>query len=133
MSLIPDEPDHFNDWLIASGHLDADPAAHLEDGRNFPARAVFGQYVQAEIARPRQPHPPCPGLGRGGRRATPDGYAIRCSNGATVHAGIVVLAVCHVPPSAPALLEQALGGDPRFIANPWTPGCSTPSRPTPAC
>ena len=121
MSLIPDQPDHFNDWLIASGHLDADPAAHLEDGRNFPARAVFGQYVNAEIIR----------LGARIRHvkasaeevvATPDGYAIRCSNGATVHAGILVLAVCHVPPSPPALLERALAGDPRFIANPWTPG-----------
>jgi uncharacterized NAD(P)/FAD-binding protein YdhS len=121
MSLIPDEPDHFNDWLIASGHLDADPAAHLEDGRNFPARAVFGEYVHGEIIR----------LGAHIRHvqacaeevvATPDGYAIRCSNGASVHAGIVVLAVCHVPPSAPAPLEQALAGDPRFIANPWTPG-----------
>jgi uncharacterized NAD(P)/FAD-binding protein YdhS len=121
MSLIPDEPNHFDDWLIASGHLDADPAAHLADGRNFPARAVFGAYVNAEIAK----------LGERIRHvaafaedvtATPEGYTIRCSNGETVHAGIVVLAVCHVPPSAPTLLEAALGGDPRFIANPWAPG-----------
>lgn len=121
MSLIPDEPDHFNDWLIASGHLDTDPAAHLEDGRNFPARAVFGQYVQTEIAslgsRIRHVRASAEEI-----TTTPDGYAIRCSNGATVHAGIVVLAVCHVPPSAPAPLERALDGDPRFIANPWTPG-----------
>lgn len=121
MSLLPDEPDHFNDWLIASGHLDADPAARLADGRNFPARAVFGEYVHAKMEK----------LGSRIRHVvataedvapTPGGYTIRCSNGVSVDAGAVVLAVCHVPPSAPALLEAVLGGDPRFIANPWTPG-----------
>ena len=128
MSLIPDQPEHFNDWLLASSHLALDPAATMEGGRHFPARAVFGSYINEQIAA----------LGTRVEHArttaedvtpTPDGYDIRCADGRTVSAGIVVLAVCHPPPSAPASLDKVLAGHPRFIANPWTAGALDALRP----
>ncbi len=118
MSLIPDQPAHFDDWLEASGALDADPAARRSGGRNFPARAVFGAYVAEQMAAlgPRLVH-------IAGAAATVEpsgaGYRIRTSDGATLHAGIVVLAVAHAPPSPPPALARALAGHPRFVPNPW--------------
>ncbi|PNG25239.1 FAD/NAD(P)-binding protein [Methylocella silvestris] len=121
MSISPEEPNDFNDWLTASGRLDEDPTARLPDGRNFPARAVFGQYMGEQlrafgdkiahvVATAEQVE------------ETPQGYAIACSDGRTIFAKIVVLAVCHPPPSPPAMLADAFAGHSHFIENPWAPG-----------
>ncbi|ACK49742.1 FAD-dependent pyridine nucleotide-disulphide oxidoreductase [Methylocella silvestris BL2] len=121
MSVSPAEPNHFNDWLTASGRLDEDPAARLPDGRNFPARAVFGEYMGEQL---RALGDKIAHVVAAAERveATPQGYAIACSDGRTVFAKIVVLAVCHPPPSPPALLADAFAGHPHFIENPWAPG-----------
>ncbi|MCB4769689.1 FAD/NAD(P)-binding protein [Ancylobacter sp. Lp-2] len=118
MSLDPQQPDQFNDWLEALGRLDADPAARMADGRNFPARAVFGAYVAEAMAAQgaRLVHVRARAL-----RVEPlpaGGYRIHTSDGGSVRAQIVVLAVAHAPPSPPAPL-QALAGHPGFIADPW--------------
>lgn len=118
MSLLPDQPTHFNDWLEASGALDSDPAARMVDGRNFPARSVFGAYVAKQLATlgPRVVHV------RAAAEAVDaikGGYRIRSSDGSTVHAALVVLAVAHAPPSPPHVLASALAGHPRFVPDPW--------------
>jgi uncharacterized NAD(P)/FAD-binding protein YdhS len=118
MSLVPDEPEHFNAWLEASGELDADPAARMPDGRNFPARAVFGDYVsgalKALVPRLRHVRAAARDIAR-----FPGGYRITADDGRLVLAKIVVLAVAHVAPSPPSVLTRAVAGHPRFLANPW--------------
>ncbi|WP_371344941.1 FAD/NAD(P)-binding protein [Ancylobacter sp. IITR112] len=128
MSLLPDQPSHFNDWLDASGTLDADPAARRSGGRNFPARAVFGTYVAAQIAAlgPRVEHLVAAAEAV---EARADGFLIRASDGSAVLAGIVVLAVAHAPPSPPSTLARALAGHPRFVADPWRDGALVAVRP----
>jgi uncharacterized NAD(P)/FAD-binding protein YdhS len=128
MSLVPDQPTHFNDWLEASGALDADPAARRSEGRNFPARAVFGAYVAEQLAAlgPRIVH-----IAAAAEAVDPseDGYRIRTSDGGTVEAGLVVLAVAHAPPSPPSALARALAGHPRFLPDPWQAGALDAVRP----
>lgn len=128
MSLLPDQPTHFNDWLEASGALEADPAARRSEGRNFPARAVFGTYVAAQLAAlgPRVQHVVAAAEAV---EARGDVYRIRISDGATLEAGIVVLAVAHAPPTPPSALARALAGHPRFPPDPWKAGALDAVRP----
>ena len=128
MSLIPDQPTHFNDWLEASGALDADPAARRSEGRHFPARAVFGAYVAEQLAAlgPRVAHVVAAAETV---EAHGDGYRIRTSDGGTLEAGLVVLAVAHAPPSPPAALARALASHPRFVPDPWQAGAIEAVRP----
>lgn len=128
MSLLPDQPTHFNDWLEASGALEADPAARRSEGRNFPARAVFGTYVAAQLAAlgPRVQHVVATAEAV---EARGDVYRIHTSDGATLEAGIVVLAVAHAPPSPPSALARALAGHPRFLPDPWKAGALDAVRP----
>ncbi|WP_421698136.1 FAD/NAD(P)-binding protein [Ancylobacter sp.] len=128
MSLIPDQPTHFNDWLEASGALEADPAARRSEGRNFPARAVFGTYVAEQLTAlgPRVRHIVAAAEAV---EARGDVYRIRTSDGAAVEAGIVVLAVAHAPPSPPTGLARALAGHPRFLPDPWKAGALEALRP----
>lgn len=128
MSLVPDQPTHFNDWLEASGALEADPAARRSEGRNFPARAVFGAYVAEQLAAlgPRVRHIVAAAEAV---EARGDGYRIRTSDGGTLEAGLVVLAVAHAPPSPPSALARALAGHPRFLPDPWKAGALDAVRP----
>lgn len=120
MSLIPDAPDHFNDWLEASGALAADPAARVGE-RNFPSRAVFGAYVAQALAalgpRVRHVRATAEDIDRAG-----EGYLIAASDGTRIRADIVVLAVAHAAPSAPRAVEAALDGHPRYVRDPWGEG-----------
>lgn len=128
MSLIPDTPDHFNDWLETSGALDGDPAARHE-GRSFPSRAVFGLYVSQALAAfaPRLHHI----RARAEDIASVDGrYHIAASDGTLIRADIVVLAVAHAAPSAPRAVEAALDGHPRYVSDPWQSGAFDAIRPT---
>lgn len=128
MSLIPDLPNHFNDWLLASGHLDADAAARMADGRSFPARAIFGAYVNEHIHRLGARIDHAVTIAKAVSR-TSDGYEISCVNGRRIFAKIVILAVCHPPPIVPALLKSALAGHPRLVTNPWSEGALEVIRP----
>ncbi|WP_041781987.1 FAD/NAD(P)-binding protein [Ancylobacter novellus] len=128
MSLVPDQPWHFNDWLETSGALLADPAA-CSNGRNFPSRAVFGRYVTQALAEVS------PRLRHIRSRATDiervDGrYVLTTADGRRVRTDILVLAVAHAAPSAPRAVEAALGGHPRYVNNPCEPGSFDAIRPT---
>lgn len=116
MNLDYDEEGHFEQWLIASGYEARDPAAQIP-GALFPARAAFGDYVNAHIRE----------LGRAvthrktkARAVIPQGggYRVICDDGGEIDADVVVLAVCHTPPQVPSSLAS-LQDRPRFIANPW--------------
>jgi uncharacterized NAD(P)/FAD-binding protein YdhS len=129
MSLQPDAPDHFNDWLEASGALVADPAARHE-GRNFPSRAVFGRYVAQALgeyaARLRHIKALAPHI----ERAADGRYLVTASDGTRIRAEIVVLAVAHAAPTPPRAVEDALAGHPGYVRDPWQAGAFDTLRPT---
>lgn len=127
MSLIPDTPDHFNDWLEASGALEADPAARIGE-RNFPARAAFGAYVAQTVAALGTRLRHVRALAEDIERAGED-YLITASDGTRIRAEIVVLAVAHAAPSPPRAVEEALAGHPRYVRDPWQDGAFDAIRP----
>lgn len=118
MSLVPDQPNHFIDWLERTGCLAGDPSAFMPDGRIFPARAVFGDYVRDTLATlgPRLVHVQAQAEAI---EASRQGYDIACSDGSFIHAERVVLAVAHGAPCPPSLLDRAFTGQPRYIRDPW--------------
>jgi uncharacterized NAD(P)/FAD-binding protein YdhS len=119
MSLDPEQPQHFENWLVETGALRDDPESRLADGRSFPRRTLFGRYVGEQLSEAIS-------VGRLEHRrdsvtkVTPrtDGYGVSLSKGETLEATIVIIASTHPPPSAPAALRRALAGDKRFIAEP---------------
>ena len=119
MSVLPDDPDHCHRWLLDHGAPARDPACTTQDGRLYPARAVFGQYVdavlRAQVAasqgvtfshRPTQVQAVNP---RGER------FEIVLEGGGSMDADAVVLAVSHSAPEIPAVLQ----GCRAVIRNPW--------------
>ena len=124
MSLFPELPDHFDAWLRAFGMPEADPEGVLPDGRLYPRRPLFGQYVHATLlaavqaARAEFRH-----LRQRAVAALPagDGFAVRLEDGQTLQADRLVLAVSHIAPDLPRFLHP-LAGDARLVADPWQPG-----------
>ena len=118
MSLDPQQPQHFENWLVETGALRDDPESRLADGRSFPRRTLFGRYVGEQLSEAIS-------VGRlehcrdSVTKVTPrsDGYGVSLSKGETLEATIVIIASTHPPPSAPAALRRALAGHKRFIAN----------------
>ena len=119
----PNEPGAFHAWLESSGALADDPEAQLPDGRRYPRRAAFGQYVQQRLAQAvaAPGAPPFRHLRASARSVNPlgIGYAIALDDGVEHLADIVVLAVSHPAPAVPAPL-RGVAAAPKFFANPWT-------------
>lgn len=124
MSLFPDRPAHFEDWLQRSGVLEDDPATSAHDGHNYPRREVFGRYMAGLVEQCGAARREVTIEHRRARAAsadaTGDGFLVRFEDGGTLRADYLVLAVSHPAPAAPKLLA-ALGA-PAVIANPWVPG-----------
>jgi uncharacterized NAD(P)/FAD-binding protein YdhS len=128
MSLFPDEPAHFRDWVLATGACTDDAQATLPDGRLYPRRAVFGRYVAAQLA---------PLLESGRvihvRDCVEDlawagaAWLVRAASGQVHDAEIVVLATGQAPAVAPPVLAP-LAGHPAFIAAPLTQGLASIAR-----
>lgn len=120
MSLISAEPAHFAAWLERSGALEGDPAAIAENGAAFPQRGLFGRYVREQLgpltARGTLTHVAGPV-----ERVERDGRRFRVATSEAVHrADLVVLAMTHPLPAAPAALAP-VSDRPGFIANPYAP------------
>jgi uncharacterized NAD(P)/FAD-binding protein YdhS len=120
MSLVPDDPQHFERWLTGSGELERDTDALWKNGDVYPRRRVFGRYVAEHLA---------PYLGSGAvrhveglatrvtRDANGAGWTVHTSDGAVV-ADIVVLAATHPLPGIPTALIP-LAEAPGFVADPY--------------
>ncbi|WP_331375217.1 FAD/NAD(P)-binding protein [Sinorhizobium chiapasense] len=118
MSLYPDDPESFANYIARSGTRADDPAAYTAEGIPFPRRSVFGDYVAAEIA---------PLLSSGAiehRRKrvtdvkrTGEGWMILAEDVEAVVADVVVLAVSHPAPSLPKALRPLLA-HPKLVADP---------------
>jgi len=118
MIIDDDDTEHFHRWLTDTGYLATDRRAAMPDGRLFPTRAAFGCYVAEQV---RSLSPSITHLRSKAVSAseTKGGFHITCSDGATIDAAMMVLAVCHTPPAVPASL-RSLCSHPRFFPDPWS-------------
>jgi uncharacterized NAD(P)/FAD-binding protein YdhS len=119
MSLLPEDPLHFDAWLRARGIPSEDPASAMPDGRLYPARAQFGRYVAESLQAQVEAHP---GVRFRHVRAcaqgvTPagQGWDIRLEGGDTLQADAAVLAVSHSAPDLPAMFASVPG----VVPDPW--------------
>ena len=116
MSAFPDRPEHFAEWLAATG---------AEGGGDaFASRALYGDYLQALLREAL-------GEGAAGRLlleqdeavgAAPidGGFEVRLAMGRTIFADAIVLAVGSGPPRpAPGAVPE-LAASPAYAANPWS-------------
>ncbi len=111
MSVLPEQPTHFHDWLHEMDEPSRDPACAMPDGRLYPSRALFGQYVNATLLAQAAVTPgvglhhvrsPALHLASVGER-----FEITLTDGQNIQADAVVLAMTHPPPSTPPALEGA--------------------------
>ncbi len=119
MSVIPEAPLHFHEWLLAEGEPARDPASAMPDGRLYPARRVFGRYVEAQLmaqiaARPGVVFRHIRGSAQR-VAAEGDRLAVAVDDGEILHADAVVLAISHSAPDLPSPLR----GSQAVLADPW--------------
>ncbi|OWW04582.1 hydroxyacylglutathione hydrolase [Rhizobium sp. R72] len=115
MSLLPDHPADFLEWIARNDAIADDPEACRPDGSLFPRRHVFGAYIASALApfvrsgavRHRR------ALVTGVRR---DGalWHIADSQGGQLFADFLVIATSHPSPSTPTVLRALIGHD-RFV------------------
>ncbi|TCL93758.1 putative NAD(P)/FAD-binding protein YdhS [Rhizobium sp. PP-WC-2G-219] len=130
MSLRPDEPEHFAAWLERTNATAEDSQARRPDGALYPRRGMFGAYVADSL----KPHIES-GAVRHVRsavtavRSGAGGWEIEDDTGTRHDATLVVIATTHPPPAPPRALAEALGGHPRFVADPTRPRSLAAIRP----
>lgn len=112
MSSLPDEPEHFINWLKHQN-----PKARDTD---FVPRQIFGEYlshclVEAEQAKSATVHFQKVHQEAMAIQIESEGYAITLKDGSSLHADRVVLALGNHPNSLPNFPNSE-----RFIANPWS-------------
>ena len=119
MSVFPDDPGNFDQWLRDEGEPLRDPSCVVPDVGLFPSRAVFGRYVDAML---RQQAGKANGVTFTHRRARATavvphgaGFSVTLDDGSSLPASTVVLAIGHTVPDLPAMLR----GVPGVIADPW--------------
>jgi uncharacterized NAD(P)/FAD-binding protein YdhS len=121
MSIDPDTPSHFMDWLASPRGPMLDPASVTRKGDFFPPRAVFGAYM-ADCLAPMLESGAVLHLRDAALTVTPDaggaGYLVGLADNLPLRADIVVIATSHPAPDLPAGLLAVAGSD-RIIANPY--------------
>lgn len=129
MSVDPEQPDDFANWLAETGYAGTDAVAAMPDGNLFPRRKAFGEYVAARLA----PHVVDGTVEHVRARVdslskTEAGWTVATDEGVSYSADRVVIATTHPSPTAPRLLAAMLEGHPRFIADATVPGALEPIR-----
>ncbi|APH53890.1 Pyridine nucleotide-disulfide oxidoreductase family [Granulibacter bethesdensis] len=125
MSLFPDLPDHFDEWLRQRNVPQSDAHSTMEDGRIYARRSVFGDYVddtirsmiEAASGRVIVRHLRLRAMSAS-RNQT--GWGITLEDGSLIAADILVLGVSHTAPDLPAAL-RGLAGEKGLVADPWRP------------
>jgi len=119
MTFVPGDDEHFQRWLFETGALAGDPEATTAEGHVFARRSAFGRYVAAQLA-------PLVAAGRVEHRRSrvravtraQDGiWRVAAEEGPALVADLVVVATSHPSPQAPAILDRALAGHPRYVAD----------------
>ncbi|KAA1178836.1 hydroxyacylglutathione hydrolase [Rhizobium tropici] len=122
MSLLPDDIEHFQRWLQQRDALADDETAVAANGNLFPRRSVFGKYINSMI-HPFVEDGRVVHIRQGVERIEKaDGrWAVTGAAGQRVDADILVIATSHPSPLPPQVLQDALGGHPRFVPDPTRP------------
>ncbi len=124
MAVLPDELEGFDIWIKAAGRLEADPAAFYPDRGIFPARALFGLYVDELLrkAAAAAPHVAFRHVQTRVEAATRGGdiFRLECASGESIDADILLLATGHPAPRLPWPLSE-LPRHEGLIVNPWRP------------
>ena len=119
MSVLPDQPTHFHDWLLAGGEPARDPACAMPDGRLYPSRAVFGRYVDAQLRAQVAANPGVAFAHVRDEAVRLDGdgagFSVGLAGGGELRADLVVLAVTHTRPDLPSVLR----GSGAVLPDPW--------------
>ena len=121
LSLYPDAPTHFADWL----QQQPESAAGVP---GFAPRSAYGRYLHAQLAPALSPGPGQPGVQWHGTRAVaapllPDGRrAVQLADGREILSDYVVLALGNFPPPPPAGPDLAYLTHPGYHADPWAAG-----------
>ncbi|QFY62828.1 SidA/IucD/PvdA family monooxygenase (plasmid) [Rhizobium grahamii] len=121
MSLLPDHPEDFVEWIARQNAVADDSDALRTDGALFPRRSVFGAYVasalsplvQAGIIKHQR-------VVVGAIRREGGAWQIIDTQGGQTSADYLVIATSHPAPSAPRALS-GLAGHPRFVADSTSP------------
>ncbi len=119
MSLLPDDLEHFQRWLLERDALAGDEVAVAANGGLFPRRSLFGNYINSMIrpfvedGRLTHVQQSVERIRRWGHRWVVTGDAEQ-----EVDADILVIATSHPSPLPPRLLQDALADHPRFVADP---------------
>ncbi len=129
MTLFPERPNDFDDWVRQGDALDDDPEAIWQGGAAFPRRAAFGRYVAELIASRQKTRLQAPITHIRGRaiavRRQGRAFRLTLQDDRELGVDIIVLATSHPPPGVPSQIANALGGDTRLIADPWAPDALT--------
>jgi len=124
MILYLDDIDHFSRYVRDKGAIAEDPAATTADGMVYPRRAVFGDYMAAEVATHQAQNPSRSIISHIRDRAvaldeTADCLRLTTEQGRVLEADRVLLSPSHGRPSIPGGLAPDLADDPRYVADPW--------------
>ncbi len=115
MTLLPDDPEHFQRWVDKGNHLATDPDAYGEDGQPYPRRSLFGEYVDEHLApllrrgQVRHVRQAVRSVGREASR-----WRVATGDGQSIEVDRLVIASTHPKPGFPAELA-ALRGHPRVV------------------
>jgi uncharacterized NAD(P)/FAD-binding protein YdhS len=129
MSLMPDDIEQFQRWIVDNDAVAGDDDAMAADGNLFPRRSLFGAYVSAMV----QPLVDSGDIVHVAETVDDvrrrDGlWLVSTSGGRRFDVDVLVVATSHPSPTAPQALEAALKGHPRFIADPTKPDALDPIR-----
>ena len=115
MSALPEQPNHFRDWLERR-------TGRAPDALAFVSRGLYGAYVEEVLSTAAASASgrividsvaaDCVDIRRKG------GWSLRLADGGEITADAVALCLGHFPPQFPAALCAALEAEPRAIRNP---------------
>jgi uncharacterized NAD(P)/FAD-binding protein YdhS len=118
MSLFPDDPSHFCEWMEANGL-----GVAKEIGPQFIARVHYGKYIEQALKCAVEESAGSLTVLREHAESfdAADGKLALLTDSSTVEADAFVLALGHIPPRLPRSCK-AIADSPRFINKPWMPG-----------
>lgn len=122
MSLFPDQPDHFVQWLLKNRfrykHLV--PEVHA---KTFVSRKVFGDYVTEELEKSMH--------GAGSRiqvridqvrkiEKSDERFIVGTESQVQITADVVILGLGNFAPADILSDDDSIYNDPKYLSNPWT-------------